>query len=416
MNAGHHPGGVRAYHERLVLAAIRQAGALSKAEIARTTRLSGQTATVIVNSLLEEGYLTRQPRLRRRVGRPVTPFALNPEGAFSLGLKIGRRSLEALLVDLAGQVVARRSLTYAEPLPQPTLARARATAGELLAGLAPAERRRVVGFGVAMPWMLHEWSDVLGLERQAIAAWQEIDTAGELESATGLPVSLYNDATAACAAEIIAGSGIDRGSALYVFLGTLVGGGVVFHGRLHRGAQGNAGALGSMPIPATGGPRQLLHRASLIDLERTLAAAGLPAPAGLGPAPAAAAESAFEAWRQRATPALTNCLVAAMSVIDFERVVIDGLLPPAWRARMVAGVAAGLDRLDRTGLSPVDIAAGSIGPEARVLGAALWPLIERFSPDADLLVKTAPGPDPEPGRPVAVPADSPRPAASRSVR
>lgn len=42
-----------------------------------------------------------------------------------------------------------------------------------------------------------------------------------------------------------------------------------------------------------------------------------------------------------------------------------------------------------TGLSPIEIAAGSIGPQARVLGAALLPLIGRLSPDMDLLVKTA---------------------------
>ena len=47
--------------------------------------------------------------------------------------------------------------------------------------------------GVAMPWVLHEWSDVLGPNRVAIAAWREIDVAAELEAATGLPVSVYND-------------------------------------------------------------------------------------------------------------------------------------------------------------------------------------------------------------------------------
>ena len=53
------------------------------------------------------------------------------------------------------------------------------------------------------------------------------------------------------------------------------------------------------------------------------------------------------------------------------------------------GVSRAYRRFDCTGLSPIEIAAGSIGPQARVLGAALLPLIGRFSPDMDLLVKTA---------------------------
>ena len=55
---------------------------------------------------------------------------------------------------------------------------------------------------------------VLGVGREAIVVWREIDVAAEIETATGLPVSLYDDDTAACAAELIAGDRILRRSAL----------------------------------------------------------------------------------------------------------------------------------------------------------------------------------------------------------
>ena len=384
--------GLRAYNERLMIAAIRQAGALSKAEIARTTGLSGQAATVIVNSLLDDGLLVKREKVRGRIGKPFTPVALNPEGAFSLGVKIGRRSLEALLVDFSGAVVASRTTPYPAPLPAETMALAKETALELAGSLKPSLRDRVVGLGVAMPWVMYEWSDVLGLEREAIAAWREIDVAAEFEAATGLPVSLYNDATAACAAEMIAGDRIDRTSALYIYLGTFVGGGVVIDGRLYRGKQLNAGALGSMPIDeAAGGgrPHQLIHRASVIDLERELAAGGFDVSEMLSPDGAPEADAIFDAWLQRAVAALSRAVVTAMSVVDFEEVVIDGLLRPDWCRRVVEGVAGAYGRFDCVGLSPIEIATGSIGPPARVLGAALLPLIGRFSPDTDLLVKTA---------------------------
>ena len=384
--------GLRAYNERLMITAIRQAGALSKAEIARTTGLSGQAATVIVNSLLDEGLLVKREQVRGRVGKPFTPIALNPEGAYSLGIKIGRRSLEVYLVDFAGAVVASRSTTYPAPLPVRTMVLATRSAVELVDYLKPGQRARIVGLGVAMPWVLHEWSDVLGLDREAIAAWREIDVAAELEAATGLPVSLFNDATAACAAEMIAGDRIARRSALYVYLGTFVGGGVVIGGRLHRGEQLNAGALGSMPMEPRGDdgrPHQLIHEASVISLERALAAAGFDATEVLGPQGAGDADDIFDAWLQPAVEALARAVVSAMSVVDFEEAVIDGVLRPDWRRRVVDGVAGAYGRFNCAGLSPIEIATGSIGPPARVLGAALLPLIGRFSPDTDLLVKTA---------------------------
>ena len=233
---------------------------------------------------------------------------------------------------------------------------------------------------------------MLGLEREAIAAWREIDVAAELEAATDLSVSVYNDATAACAAEMIAGDRIVRSSALYIFLGTFVGGGVVIDGRLHRGEQLNAGALGSMPMDGTGDdgrPLQLIHQASVIELERALAAAGFDVTEMFSPHVSPGADAVFDAWLRRAVEALSRAVVSAMSVVDFEEVVIDGLLRLAWRRRVVDGLARAYGWFNFTGLSPIEIAAGSIGPQARVLGAALLPLIGRFSPDTDLLVKTA---------------------------
>jgi len=384
--------GLRAYNERLMITAIRQAGALSKAEIARTTGLSGQAATVIVNSLLDEGLLVKREKVRGRVGKPFTPIALNPEGAYSIGVKIGRRSLEVLLVDFDGAVVASRSTPYPAPLPAETMALASGAAVELVDSLKRRLRSRIVGLGVAIPWVLHEWSEVLGLDREAIAAWQEIDVAAELRSATGLSVSVYNDATAACAAEMIAGDRIRHRSALYIYLGTFVGGGVVINGRLYRGEQVNAGAVGPMPMVGRDGdgqPRQLIHEASVIDLERALAAAGLDVSEMFSPNGTPEVDDVFEAWSRRAVEGLSRAVVSAMSVVDFEEVVIDGLLRPDWRRRVVDGVTRAYRRFDCTGLSPIEIATGSIGPQARVLGAALLPLIGRFSPDTDLLVKTA---------------------------
>ena len=381
--------GLRAYNERLMIAAIRQEGALSKAEIARTTGLSGQAATVIVNALIDEGLLVELERVRGQVGKPYTPIALNSQGAFSIGVKIGRRSLEAILVDFNGNVIASRIERYDAPLPKPTMAAAVEVSQELIECVE--SRQRITGLGVAIPWDLHEWSDVLGLEPAALEGWQNISVAQQLERSTGLAVSLFNDATAACAAEMIAGDRIRKRSALYFFLGTFVGGGVVLDGRLHRGEQINAGAIGSLPMGgknSDGQPNQLIHLTSVIELERSLTSAGFDISDMFNFSPVNDAEFVFNNWMRRAVPALSHAIISATSVIDFQEVVIDGLLCPTWRQRIVNAVSKTCEKFNHAGLSPFEIAIGSIGPSARVMGAALMPLIQRFSPDSDLLVKT----------------------------
>src|SRR5882724_6615325 len=83
--------GVRLYNERLALSLIRKAGSLPKAEIARLTKLSAQTVSVIVRQLEADGLLVKETPQRGKVGQPLVPFSLDPDGAFAIGLKVGRR-------------------------------------------------------------------------------------------------------------------------------------------------------------------------------------------------------------------------------------------------------------------------------------------------------------------------------------
>ncbi|WP_247894440.1 ROK family transcriptional regulator [Azospirillum sp. B510] len=390
--------GLRAYNERLVMHALLQAGMLSKAEIARETGLSGQAASVIVNRLLEDGLLVKLDKVRGQVGQPSTPIAPNPEGAYSLGVKIGRRSVEAILINLLGEELGASRVRYDAPLPDPTIATAIAQAVGLLAHLSPAARSRVVGLGVAMPDEIHAWSAELGLAPGALDGWRDADIAGAFARETGLPVTLYNDAAAACAAEMIAGHAITSRSALYIYLGTFIGGGVVLDGRLYRGEQGNAGAIGSMPTGPTGQngrgerPGQLIHSASIFLLERDLEAAGIDPSAALSAAlpdgSGERADAVFDAWAETACAELSRAVVSALGVIDFQEVVVDGFLPPSWRDRFTQRLSAAVERFNRSGLKAAPVMAGSIGPLARVLGAAMLPLKARFSPDTDLLVRS----------------------------
>ena len=93
---------MRVYNERLILSLMRRRGHLSKIEAARQTGLSVQTASAIMNHLQADGLLKRETPQRGRVGQPTVPFSLDPEGAFSLGLKIGRRSCDLVLIDFVG--------------------------------------------------------------------------------------------------------------------------------------------------------------------------------------------------------------------------------------------------------------------------------------------------------------------------
>ena len=79
-----------------------------------------------------------------------------------------------------------------------------------------------------------------------------IDLKEEMQRRTGFDITVENDANAAAWGEFRFGAGAEVDHLVFITLGTGVGGGVITHGVLMRGAQGAGGELGHMTLHATG--------------------------------------------------------------------------------------------------------------------------------------------------------------------
>jgi predicted NBD/HSP70 family sugar kinase len=381
---GTNQSGMRDHNERLVLSLVRQHGSLAKSDIARMTGLSAQTVSVIMRELEDEGLLLRQAPQRGKIGQPSIPMALNPDGAYFIGLKIGRRSAEVVLIDFLGKVRASEQLSYRYPTPRETVEFAAAGMDKLRSSLGAGQEKRIAGLGIAMPFELWNWADAAGAPREIMDEWRHRDVRADVQALCDFPVFLQNDATSACGAELVFGRLGGQSGGLrdfvYFYIGAFAGGGIVLDGRLYSGPTGNAGALGSMLIPGTGGkPAQLIDIASIAVLEKDLNARGVAAPhlwtspedwGELGPA--------LDDWVVRAADALAHAIVSASSVIDFEAAVIDGWMPTAVRRDLVEAVREAIGVIDAEGLTIPKVHEGTVGIHARALGAASLPLSERF--------------------------------------
>lgn len=388
---GTNQAGMRAQNERLVLSLVRRHGPLAKSEIARMTGLSAQTVSVIMRHLEGDRLLRREAPQRGRVGQPLVPMSLDPDGAYFVGAKIGRRSFEIVLVDFVGSVRHRAVTRYPYPAVD-------AVEALVLDGVAACEAvlgdraERIAGVGLAMPFELWSWAEEIGAPAAAMMAWHEDDIRARLAARLPCPVYLQNDATAACGAELAFGAHNDLSDYIYFYLGAFVGGGLVLNGGLYAGRTGNAAAIGSMPVPDDdGGTVQLIDRASLVLLERRLRAAGRPVEALYDPGAAwDGLEPWLGAWVSAAARGIAHAIAAAAAIIDFEAAVIDGAMPEPVRTRLVAAVGAAVRRLDLSGLAPPALRPGSIGPIARALGGASLPLFDRYLIDQHTLA--GPGP------------------------
>lgn len=364
--------GLRDHNERLVLSLIHRHGSLPAADIARRAGLSAQTISTILRDLEKDGLLVRGEPIRGKVGKPSVPMALNPDGILSAGLNVGRRSCEIVLIDVAGTVRDQIKRTYPYPTPKAVVS--------FLAESLPALGRRLAGLGVAAPFELWNWLDVVNAPKDEMLAWRDFDLAAECARVSGLPVVLQNDTTAACTAEHAFGRGREFSDYAYFFIGSFVGGGIVLNDAVHAGRSGNAGAFGSLLVPdGRGGARQLLKTASIYLLERQLEAAGQdPAAiwdpacdwAGFGPP--------LDNWIGSTAADLAVAAVSVSAVIDFERVLIDVNAPPPIRRRIVSAVQAQVAWLDTQGIDRPVVLEASVGRNARAIGAAALPILDRY--------------------------------------
>ena len=390
---GANQAGVRLYNERLLLSLVRRFGPLSKIEVARLTGLSVQSTSAIMNRLKADGLLRRKAPLRGRVGQPTIPMSIDPDGAYSFGLKIGRRSCDLVLIDFRGAVRERARRTYAFPKPEMILDFMRNELPALALTLDAQQRMRIAGLGVGVPFQLWNWEIEIGAPLGAMSGWREFDTEGEIAAFSPYPVTLCNDATAACAAEFFFGRSWRYRDFMYFFLGAFVGGGMVLDGALRPGRTGNAGAVGSMPVAARDGPSfapQLIALASICQLERRLTEAGIDA-SSIWTTPEAWGEFGpqLDSWIEQVALALAHASAAAISIVDFEAIVIDGAMPAIVRDRLTARTGQVFLGLDRRGLSEVEIVSGAVGADARAIGGAALPFIKNFARDREVLFKDA---------------------------
>ncbi len=360
------PQGARSQNERLILWLIRRNGPMPRAALAQATGLSAQAVTNITRALIEGGMLDAGGALQRgKVGQPLRPLALAADGALFLGLKVGRRMAELVLVDFQGQIRQIRTQPYAFPHPDRIRDFASAASAEILADLTAAQRARQAGMGIAIPYYLWDW----GTEMEP---WRGRDLRAELAQRLGMPVWLENDGSCACGAEMIFGTADLPENFLYFYIAHFAGGGVVLDGRLRHGPSRNAGALGSYPVP---GGRQVLDVASVSVLETALGRSLPPEDNGWDVPPAILQE-----WLDKSAAVLSHAALGAVAVLDLPLVVIDGAMPPGLRDALAAATAARMAGMRHHGITLPETRAGTLGRRARALGAAALPLDEGFLP------------------------------------
>jgi hypothetical protein len=167
-------------------------------------------------------------------------------GESYLGIEIGGTKLQIVRGDPAGQILERRRFTVDVPRGGAGIReQLERTLPELLAMARPAGVG--VGFGGPVDWRTGQ----ICCSHQ-VAGWSDFALGDWLQSITGLPARVDNDANTAALGEAWRGAGVGFDPVFYVTLGSGVGGGLVAGGRIYHGAQPGEAEIGHVRLDRDG--------------------------------------------------------------------------------------------------------------------------------------------------------------------
>ena len=232
---------------------VRANGQMPRMDVARALNISPGSVTTITSDLIARGLLQEVEDSQRGPNRGRPPIALRvaPLSRFVVGMKLSDERHTAVLLDLAGNVVAGAHQTSAA-LRQSTdeiLAEVNTLMGKLLqkAGRVTAD---ISAVGIGLPGLVDAGTGIV--KWSPVMTETDMPLRDQLSATLGLPVSLDNDTNLLTLAELWFGAGRGISNFAVVTIERGVGMGLVLNNRLFRGALGPGMELGHTKVQLDG--------------------------------------------------------------------------------------------------------------------------------------------------------------------
>lgn len=237
----------RRLNRQRLLEAVRRAGPISRADLAKKTRLSPPTVSALVEDLVHEVGLLHEVGIgTSRGGRPPIMLQFNAEFGYLVGVDVGSRTLRVALTDLQGKVLARHQEPTDSSSGTATLDQIYAAVDEVFRR-ARRPRTKLYAVGIGAPGMTDVHTGRV-INAVNLPGWVDVPLRELAEARLKAPVRVDNDANMAALGERWLGCAQHVDDFVFIALGAGVGAGVVVGGRMHRGHHWYAGEISHMNL------------------------------------------------------------------------------------------------------------------------------------------------------------------------
>ncbi|MED1564190.1 ROK family transcriptional regulator [Alkalihalobacillus alcalophilus ATCC 27647 = CGMCC 1.3604] len=242
--------GMKLLNKSTILNTIRLHSPISRAEIAKKTKLTPATVTNIVTELINENLVCESKVGTSQGGRKPILLTINNRDSFIVGVDVGGHTVRAVVTNLSATIQARDEITLPSPLTKDELLKQIVLVIQAVMTKSKINKDKIIGIGIGMHGVVDH------LEGIAIFApnfqLRQIPIKKHLEAQFQIPVYVENDVRAFTLGETWFGNGKGIDNLICINIGVGIGAGIILNDQLFHGQNGIAGEIGHVIVDING--------------------------------------------------------------------------------------------------------------------------------------------------------------------
>ncbi len=238
-------------NKKTILSLIRERNPISRAQLAKITRMSPTSVSRIVTELMELGLVKETDLTTSGVGRKASLLATDPSSTHIIALHMDSDYSTIGIVDFDGRIIGKKEFKFSskDSSWQDIIDQLCKIVGTRI-DKEENQDINIIGIGVALPGIIDGQKGRVVFSPQL--GWSNLDLQDYLEKELGYKIIIDNSIKAKALAENIYGSAKESEKAVYLNFGSGVGSALIINDEIFRGVTNSAGEIGHTTIDPDG--------------------------------------------------------------------------------------------------------------------------------------------------------------------
>lgn len=231
----------------VVVGKISSDGPITQREIVNSTGISFAKVNTITSILNKIGLTIENGKEESNGGRRSTLFDINPNYRYAVGIQLSHTRIQTIIGNLKGKILFEENFPYDKNVGKEAVTNLMLESIERTINKSNIPMNKFLGIGVAIAGLFNP-NDGTALPFPHLVKWGNVSFKDIIAEKFNLPCYVNNVANAAALAELNYGLGKGIKSFLYLNVGSGLGMGIIFDGKLYEGISGSAGEFGHISV------------------------------------------------------------------------------------------------------------------------------------------------------------------------